>query len=47
MYQENVVLCGASAYEKKFYLNDNFESLPENYVCPVYRGCGRRADAGV
>ena len=29
MYQENVVLCGASAYEKKFYLNDNFESLPE------------------
>lgn len=29
MYQENVVLCGASAYEKKFYLNDSFESLPE------------------
>lgn len=29
MYQENVVLCGASAYEKKFYLNDDFQSLPE------------------
>ena len=22
-------LCGASAYEKKFYLNDDFASLPE------------------
>lgn len=29
MYQENIVLCGASAYEKKFYLNDNFEGLPD------------------
>lgn len=29
MYQENVVLCGASAYEKKFYLNDDFAALPE------------------
>ena len=23
------VLCGASAYEKKFYLNEEFNSLPE------------------
>lgn len=23
------VLCGASAYEKKFYLNEEFDSLPE------------------
>ena len=29
MYQENIVLCGASAYEKKFYLNENFEGLPD------------------
>lgn len=29
MYQENIVLCGASVYEKKFYLNDDFASLPE------------------
>lgn len=28
MYQEKVVLCGASAYEEKFYLNENFSSLP-------------------
>lgn len=26
---ERVVLCGASAYEKKFYLNPAFEKLPE------------------
>lgn len=27
--KERVVLCGASAYEKKFYLNPAFEQLPE------------------
>lgn len=26
---EEVVLCAASAYEKKFYLNPDFSSLPE------------------
>ena len=26
---ENKVLCGASAYEKKFYLNEEFQGLPE------------------
>lgn len=29
MYQEKVVLCGASAYHQKFYLNEDFSSLPE------------------
>ena len=28
MYQEKVVLCGANAYEQKYYFNDDFESLP-------------------
>lgn len=28
MYDENVVLCASSAYEKKFYLNENFNQLP-------------------
>ena len=28
MYQENVVLCGASAYEQKYYLNERFKNLP-------------------
>lgn len=30
MYQENVVLCGASAYEQKYYFNQDFDSLPES-----------------
>ena len=30
MYQEKIVLCAASAYEKKFYLNDDFQTLPES-----------------
>lgn len=29
MYQENIVLCGSSAYERKFYFNEDFSSLPE------------------
>ena len=31
MYNEDeVVLCAANAYKKKFYLNDNFNELPES-----------------
>nr|WP_330387847.1 DUF6145 family protein [Anaerobium acetethylicum] len=29
MYQDKVVLCGASAYDKKYYLNEDFAALPE------------------
>ncbi len=29
MYEEHVVLCGASAYTRKFYLNEDFAGLPE------------------
>ena len=29
MYQDEVVLCGSSAYTKKFYLNEDFMNLPE------------------
>ena len=28
---EDVVLCGASAYEQKYYFNEDFQSLPERY----------------
>ncbi len=28
MYDDEVVLCAASAYEQKFYLNPDFEQLP-------------------
>ena len=29
MYQDRVVLCGASAYETKYYLNEDFKALPQ------------------
>lgn len=29
MYQDKVVLCASSAYEKKYYLNEDFSSLPQ------------------
>lgn len=28
MYQDRVVLCGSNAYEKKYYLNEDFSNLP-------------------
>ncbi|WP_167955399.1 DUF6145 family protein [Anaerosporobacter faecicola] len=30
MYQENVTLCASSAYEQKYYLNDDFKALPDS-----------------
>ena len=30
MYEEKVVLCGANSYTEKYYLNPDFEQLPEN-----------------
>lgn len=30
MFNENVVLCASSTYEKKFYLNEAFDKLPED-----------------
>ena len=29
MYQDMVVLCGSNAYEQKYYLNEDFEGLPQ------------------
>ena len=29
MYQEKIVLCGASSYEEKYYFNEDFQALPE------------------
>lgn len=29
MYQDRVVLCASSSYEKKYYLNEDFQMLPE------------------
>ncbi len=30
MSNEEVVLCASNAYNKKYYLNDNFKGLPES-----------------
>lgn len=30
MYEDKVVLCGASAYEQKYYFNKDFDKLPES-----------------
>ena len=29
MYADRIVLCGASAYEQKYYLNPDFDALPQ------------------
>ena len=29
MYQDNIVLCSASKYTQKYYLNEDFEQLPQ------------------
>lgn len=30
MYQDLIVLCGSNAYEQKYYLNEDFEGLPQS-----------------
>jgi hypothetical protein len=30
MYQDRIILCGASAYTKKYYLGEDFSSLPSS-----------------
>ena len=30
MYDGKVVLCGANSYEEKYYLNPDFEQLPDD-----------------
>ena len=30
MYQEKIVLCGASSYEENYYFNEDFAALPED-----------------
>ena len=39
MYQKNVVLCGASAYEQKYYFNQDFDSLPESVKQELHIMC--------
>ena len=30
MYDEKIVLCGANSYEQRYYLNPDFDALPDN-----------------
>lgn len=30
MYQDNIILCASSSYEQKYYLNEDFNTLPES-----------------
>ena len=39
MYLENVALCGASAYEQKYYFNQDFDSLPESIKQELHIMC--------
>ena len=39
MYQEKIVLCGARAYEQKYYFNQDFDSLPESVKQELHIMC--------
>ena len=39
MYKDKVVLCGASAYEQKYYFNDDFASLPQSVQDELHIMC--------
>ena len=47
MFDDKVILCGSSSYEKIFYFNPEFDSLPkqikDDYVCSFYRRCRRNS----
>ena len=30
MYEERIILCGANSYEEKYYLNPDFQGLPQS-----------------
>ena len=50
MYADRIVLCGASAYEQKYYFNPDFDALPQQVkeeLCDVYRGDRRYPDTGI
>ena len=39
MYKDKVVLCGASAYEQKYYFNEDFASLPQSIQDELHIMC--------
>lgn len=39
MYQDKIILCGSNAYEKKYYLNQDFIGLPEQIKKELQIAC--------
>lgn len=39
MYKDKVVLCGASAYEQKYYFNEDFASFPQSIQDELHIMC--------
>lgn len=39
MNQEEVVLCGASSYTKKYYFNEMFDALPQSIKDELHITC--------
>lgn len=39
MYKDRVVLCGARAYEQKYYFNEDFASLPQSVQDELHIMC--------
>lgn len=39
MYSDKVVLCGASAYEQKYYFNQDFAALPQSIQDELHIMC--------
>ena len=39
MYDENMVLCASSAYERKYYFNSDFDSLPDEVKDELHIMC--------
>ena len=39
MYKDKVVLCGASAYEQKYYFNEDLASLPQSIQDELHIMC--------
>ena len=53
MEDKRVVLCGANAYEKKYYFNDQFKGIPDSIkdelhiICVLFTEFLKKAPTGL
>ena len=47
MSEERIILCGASAYDKKYYFNQRFRQIPESIQDELHIICVFEPDGGV